>query len=70
MKKGNDHAAHLFVVFEPYFLNWTTRAICYLWATHEPVGSVYKNPNSKNDATIVIESCNERCSIWITSGVC
>lgn len=64
-KRGDDYAGRLFVVFEPHFLNWRTRAICYVWAAHEPVGSIYKNPYAKSVATIVIESGNERCGIWI-----
>ena len=64
-KRGDDYAARLFVVFEPHFLNWKTRAICYVWAGHEPVGSVYKNPYSKSVATFVIESGNEQSGQWI-----
>ncbi len=65
-KRGDDYAARLFVVFEPHFLNWKTRAICYVWAAHEPAGSIYKNPYAESVATIVVESGDERCGRWIT----
>lgn len=65
-KRGDDYAARVFVVFEPSFFSWRTRAICYVWAAHEPVGSIYKSPYSSSVGTIVLESGNERAGKWIT----
>lgn len=65
-KMGDDYAARLFVVFEPHKVNWNTRAICYVWAASEPVGSSYKDPYAKNVRIIVVESGNKQSDKWIT----
>ncbi len=65
-KKGDDYAARVFVVFEPRFLNWKTRSICYVWASQQPVGSMYPSPYADNVATIVLESGDDRIHQWIS----
>ncbi|MFQ5752475.1 MAG: DUF3047 domain-containing protein, partial [bacterium] len=65
-KVGDDYAARLFVVFEPHLLSWKTRALCYVWAGKEPVGSIYKNPYAKSVGTIVIESGNDGTGKWMS----
>ena len=65
-KKGDDYAARVFVVFEPHFLNWKTRSICYVWASQLPVGSMYASPYANNVATIVLESGDNRAHQWIS----
>ncbi len=65
-KIGDDYAARLFVVFEPHLVSWKTRALCYVWAAKEPVGSVYRNPYAKSVGTIVVESGNKQKRKWIT----
>ncbi len=64
-KVGDDYAARLFIVFEPHLLSWKTRALCYVWAGKEPVGSAYKNPYSKSVGTIVVESGNIQAGEWV-----
>lgn len=64
-KSGDDYAARMFVVFEPHFLSWKTRSICYVWASVQPVGSVYESPYASNVCTIVLESGNARAGKWI-----
>ncbi len=66
MKKGDDYSARVFVVFEPRFLKWKTRSICYVWATQQPAGSIYGSPFASNVATIVLESGDSRTGEWIT----
>ncbi|MFQ5865132.1 MAG: DUF3047 domain-containing protein [bacterium] len=65
-KIGDDYAARLFVVFQPHIVSWKTRAICYVWAANEPVGSIYKNPYAKSVSIVVVESGNNRKGEWIT----
>jgi hypothetical protein len=65
-KKGDDYAARVFVVFEPHFLTWKTRTICYVWASQQPTGSVYASPYAKQVATIVLESGDARVGRWQT----
>lgn len=65
-KKGDDYAARVFVVFEPHFISWKTRAICYVWAAKQPVGSKYRNPYAGSVQTIVVQSGGENDGKWIT----
>jgi hypothetical protein len=65
-KKGDDYAARVFVVFEPHLLRWRTRAICYVWASVQPAGSIYPDPFSDSVAVVVVESGNQRSGKWIT----
>lgn len=65
-KKGDDYAARVFVVFEPHFLSWKTRTICYVWAGNEPGGSVYRSPYSGSVGTFVLRSGNDDAGQWVT----
>ena len=66
-KQGDDYAARVFVVFKSsIFLPWTSRAICYVWAGHDSVGSVYKNPFSGGVMTMVLQSGDDRVGEWLT----
>ena len=64
-KQGDDYAARVFVVFEPRFFLWKTRSICYVWAAHEKIGSIYGNPRAGSVATIVLRSGDARSGEWV-----
>jgi DUF3047 family protein len=64
-RKGDDYAARVFVVFEPHFLSWKTRALCYVWASHEAPGSLYDSPHAKTVKTIVLQSGNAKAREWV-----
>lgn len=63
-KVGDDYAARLCVIFEPHLISWKTRAIHYVWAAKEPLGSIYKNPYANSVGTIVVESGNKQSGKW------
>ena len=65
-KIGDDYAARLLIVFEPHLVSWKTRALCYVWAGKEPVGSIYKNPYASSVGTIVVESGNKEAGKWVS----
>lgn len=65
MKKGDDYAARLFVIFGEGMLGPKTEAICYVWAANEPVGSVYESPYVPTVATVVVETGNEHAGKWV-----
>jgi len=65
-KRGDDFAARVFVVFEPSWLRWRTRALCYVWAEEEPVGSLFPNPYAGSVRTIVLRSGNSEAHRWVT----
>ncbi|NIM52872.1 MAG: DUF3047 domain-containing protein, partial [Gemmatimonadales bacterium] len=54
-KAGDDYAARVFVVFGGEFGSRKARAICYVWAAREPVGSMYRSPYLEQVATIVVQ---------------
>jgi hypothetical protein len=55
-KRGDDFAARLFVVFGGEFPSRANRALCYVWAAAEPVGSVYRSPYAEQVAMVVVAS--------------
>ena len=65
-KSGDDYAARLLLIFDPDLFSWRTRAICYVWAGNEAVGSVYRSPYASSVATVVVESGDEHSGQWIT----
>ncbi len=64
-KPGDDYAARFFVIFggEPFAPG--TRAICYVWAATERVGSVYRNPYFADVATVVLRSGDAESGRWV-----
>jgi hypothetical protein len=65
-KAGDDYAARVFVIFEPHFLSWKTKAICYAWAGQQPVGSVYPSPYGDSVGMVILQSGNKNAEKWIT----
>lgn len=63
-RAGDDYAARVFVVFETSLLPLRTRAINYVWAAHEPAGSVFPSPYTKNVAMIVLRSGGALAGSW------
>ena len=64
-KSGDDYAARLFVVFDADEFGPSTEAICYVWASNEPVGAIYQNPYFDRVATIVVESGSQHIGEWV-----
>jgi hypothetical protein len=64
-KGGDDYAARVFVVFDGDLTDRDTRALCYVWAAHEPIGSVFRSPYVPTVATFVLESGNSRAGQWL-----
>jgi hypothetical protein len=65
-KRGDDYAARFFVIFDDEPFSRNARAICYVWASSEPVGSKFPNPYFSNVQTIVLQSGDERAGAWVT----
>lgn len=64
-RAGDDFAARVFVVFEQSAIPLRTRAINYVWAAHEPAGSVFPSPYTKNVAMIVARSGADEAGRWL-----
>ncbi len=64
-KRGDDYAARLFVIFEAEPFSREAHAVCYVWSSTEPAGSVYRNPYFANVATVVVRSGADRIGRWV-----
>jgi hypothetical protein len=64
-RRGDDYAARVMILFGSEVLSPDTEAICYVWASEEPVGDVYWNPYADKVATIVLQSGDERSGEWV-----
>ena len=65
-KTSDDYAARVFVVFEPHFLSWKTKALCYVWASKEKAGSTFQSPYAESVGMIVLQSGDENEGKWVT----
>lgn len=65
-KAGDDFAARVFVVFETSFIPTRTRAINYVWAAKEPVGTTFPSPFSRHVSHVVLRtnSGDPEANIW------
>jgi hypothetical protein len=63
-RTGDDYAARLFVVFGSR--GSIRDALCYVWASGEPPGSVYPSPYVESVAMIVLQSGDSRAGEWIS----
>jgi len=59
---GDDYAARLFLAFGPDPFSGDGRALCYVWAAREPVGSVYRNPRV---GRVVVRSGRTDAGSWV-----
>jgi hypothetical protein len=63
-RAGDDYAARLFVVFGSR--GSISEALCYVWASEEPGGSVYPSPYVESVAMIVLQSGDARAGEWVS----
>ncbi len=64
-RPGDDYAARVWVIFESSIIPLRTRALCYVWSAHEPVGSMYANPWSSAIGTFIIRSGPRDMHQWL-----
>jgi Protein of unknown function (DUF3047) len=63
-KSGDDYAVRVTVVFEHSALPLRSRALQYVWATREPVGTVFPSPYSGNVGMIVLRTGGAEAGVW------
>jgi Protein of unknown function (DUF3047) len=63
-RRGDDYAARVLVVFETSVIPTRTRALNYVWAAHEPVGAIFRNPYSSEVGMIVLRSGATEAHTW------
>lgn len=65
-KSGDDYPARVYVVVSGGLLFWRTRAINYVWSSHQPVGTVWDNAYTGNAKMIAVQSGTEKTGQWVT----
>ncbi|UFS71228.1 DUF3047 domain-containing protein [Geomonas sp. RF6] len=65
LKKGDDFAARVYVIFPRTFF-WRMRAINYVWAGKMPKGSEAKSPYTANSVIVAVESGDEKAGTWVS----
>lgn len=55
-KKGDDYPARIYVVIDGGAFIWRTKALNYVWASHQPAGSVWPNAYAKQAMMVAVRS--------------
>lgn len=55
-KAGDDYPARLYVVFSGGVFFWKTRALNYVWSSHQAIGSTWPNAYTDNARMIAVAS--------------
>ena len=63
-KEGDDYPARIYVIFSGGFLFWQTRALNYVWSSHQPVETIWPNAYTENAQMIAIESGHRHTGVW------
>jgi hypothetical protein len=63
---GDDYSGRVFVIFDGDFGDSDARALCYVWAEHLPIGSVFPSPYSDRVAMVVVAGSPSRGDEWIS----
>ena len=64
-RSGDDYSGRVFVMFDGDFGDGDTRALCYVWAEHLPVGSVFPSPYTDRVAMIVVTGAPSPRNEWV-----
>lgn len=64
-KEGDDYAARVYVVISGGLFFWNTRAVNYVWSSHEPEGSSWPNAYTSNAKMIAVRSGDQQAGRWI-----
>lgn len=65
-KAGDDYPARLYVVVERGLLGISSKTVNYVWASQQPVGSLWPNAFTSQAALIAVESGNQNVRQWRT----
>ncbi len=64
-KEGDDYAARVYVVVSGGIFFWNTKALNYVWASHEPKNSSWPNAYADNAKLLAVRSGNIQIGQWI-----
>ena len=63
-KSGDDYPARVYVVAHHSWAPWKTRAISYVWASHEPQGATWPNAFTNKAYMVALQSGTARAGQW------
>ena len=64
-KAGDDYPARLYVVVDGGMFFWRTRAVNYVWSSHQPVGSQWPNAFTGNAMMVAVRSGQAKTGQWV-----
>lgn len=64
-KAGDDYPARIYVVVSGGLFFWNTRAVNYVWASHEAMGSHWPNAYTGNARMVAVQSGEEKLGQWL-----
>ena len=64
-KDGDDYAARVYVVVSGGLFFWNTRAVNYVWSSHEPSGSRWPNAYTDNAQMIALRTGEKQVGQWL-----
>jgi hypothetical protein len=65
-RAGDDYPVRIYVVFSGGLFFWRTRAINYVWSSHQPVGTQWPNAFTSQTRMIAVDSGSEMLGQWIS----
>ncbi|MDR9436795.1 MAG: DUF3047 domain-containing protein [Thiohalophilus sp.] len=64
-RAGDDYPARVYVVVSGGLFFWRTRAINYVWASHEPQGSQWDNAYTDKAKMVAVQSGEAKAGQWV-----
>lgn len=64
-KQGDDYPARVYVVVSGGLFFWKTRAINYVWSSHQPPGATWPNAYTSNAQMLAVRSGPEQIGHWV-----
>ncbi len=64
-RAGDDYPVRIYVVFSGGLRFWRTRAINYVWSSHQAVGSEWPNVFTANARMIAVDAGAGRAGEWV-----
>ena len=64
-KAGDDYVARIYVVFSGGAFFWRTRALNYVWSSHQEIGSVWPNAYTGNAVMVAQRSGDALVGSWV-----
>lgn len=65
-RRGDDYPARIYVVFSGGVFFWRTRAINYVWSSHQPVDTLWPNAYTHQARMIAVDSGDTLVGQWVS----